>query len=551
MRPTFRSIAVAVLLASAAMPGHGQDTGIPDTVLQSPPAALAQPGSQPVVSVQLPKGTPAELTAPGAPPPIAKFTDALTQAYWAHPALLADRANLRGANYRLAHARAAFGPQITAEASYGFRRDNIEAQAGNWFAREGWSSAAAAILSQPLFTFGRNAATEQEAQATIAYRRSALRAREIEVLFNSIRAYAAVLRDRAAVEIVTDDLALLEREYADNRFRFDKREVTSTDVQQVETRLEQARAQVLAARANLATSEAYFVSAIGAPPAADLAPPNPLSIPVRSLEDAQTQADTNSPLLDAAYARERISRARRNGARAARLPRVDLRGRADYGAVSPYNDSLRKTGLSGEVVVSMPLLESGAGRAEIGEADAANDADWRLIDSALRESRAEVAGAWNEWVAQSASIERLRLATSAARAALDGALLQERAGMRTTLDVLQLARELLVVRSTYNAATANAYVAQARLLAAIGALEYTWLIPEAPGFDAGADYRKATGSVGVPLIGPVLRAIDRVPAGSTRDRPIRDGAALVAAPPAAIAPPPADAPAGNAKTDPQ
>jgi outer membrane protein len=45
--------------------------------------------------------------------------------------------------------------------------------------------------------------------------------------------------------------------------------------------------------------------------------------------------------------------------------------------------------------------------------------------------------------------------------------------------VLKLTCDLLVVRSNYNAATAAAFVPRARVLAAMGAIEQGYLLPEA------------------------------------------------------------------------
>lgn len=531
-----RLVLGASLLATCAQPLFAADDapGVPAGVLQRPSAAQAarvsldEPGGAPLYAARLPKGTPDDLKAAELPAPVDDFAAALQRAYWTHPGLLAERASLRGTDYRLPQARAQAGPRLSYEASYGYVRDNVEQPAGAWASRSGWSSTAAAVLTQPLFTFGRNAAAERNALAQIAFQRASLRSTEASTLFGAIRAYVGLLRDRAGLGIVKDDLALLEREYADNAARFDKREVTSSDVQQVETRLEQARAQVFSAQSTLANSEAQFLSAVGAPAAARLAPPNPLTMPVASLEEAYAYAETRSPVLAAAYARERISRAAADSARSGMLPRVDLRGRAEYGAVSPYTDSLRQTELRGEVVVSGPIFQSGLLHAQAKEAEAANDADWRLIDQAMRENRAEIADAWNQWLAQSASVEQLQLSAAAARKAFDGALLQEKAGFRTTLDVLNLARELLVARSSYNAATTNAYLAQARLLALIGALEQGYLFPDTESYDPDDHLDRVKRDGEIPVIVPALRAVDSIFTGGSRDRALRDPAAPLA-----------------------
>lgn len=537
-----RRLLLAATLASVAGSALAQEAGVPASVVQLPSAAKAprarldEPSGPPKFAPNLPDGTPAAAEQRGAALPVTRFVDALSTAYWSQPRLLAERARLRATDYRLPQARAASGPAIRYEASRGYQRDNVEQATGGWSARSGWTSTASAILTQPLFTFGRNAAGEREALSQIAFQRASLRQTENETFLNAIAVYAGLLRDRSAVRIVREDLQLLQREYADNQARFTKREVTVTDVQQIETRLEQARAQLLGAQRNAASSEAAFLAAIGAPPG-ELAPPNPLRIPVDTLEEAYAFADTRSPVLGAAYARERISRAQRDAARAATLPRVDLRGRADYGSVSPYTDRERQTSLRGDVVVSGSLFESGLLRARVNEAEAANDADWRLIDAALRENRAEVADAWNEWVSQSASLQPLQAASEAARLALEGALLQERAGLRSTLDVLQLARELLLARSNYNAATAGAYVAQARLLAAMGALEHSNLMPDAPPYDPQEHFDRTKDDGMIPLIVPLLRRIDGLGGGGGRNRTVRDPAGPMAVPPAPIPPP--------------
>lgn len=508
--------------------------GVPAGVLQRPSAAQAarvsldEPGGAPRYAPRLPRGTPTDLADADASGPVADFAAALQRTYWTQPNLLAERARLRGTDYRLPQARAQAGPRLTYEAAYGYQRDNFEQATGGWTSRSGWSSTATAILTQPLFTFGRNASAEKNALAQIAFQRATLRSTEASTLFGAIRAYVGLLRDRAGLGIFRDDLALLEREYADNKARFDKREVTSSDVQQVETRLEQARAQVFTAQSALATSEAQFLSAIGGPAASTLAPPNPLSLPVNSLEEAYAYAETHSPVLAAAYSRERISRAAADSARAGMLPRVDLRGKAEVGAITPYSDSLRQTDLRGEVVVSGPLFQSGLLHAQAKEAEAANDADWRLIDQAMRDNRAEIADAWNQWLGQSAAVAQLELSTAAARKAFDGALLQEKAGFRTTLDVLNLARELLVARSGYNSATTNAYLAQARLLALLGALEQASLFPDAAAYDPDEHYDRVKRNGEIPVIIPALRAVDSILTGGGRDRALRDPAAALA-----------------------
>lgn len=465
--------------------------------------------------------------------PVTTLEAALERAYWTNPSLLAERARLEGFDFRLPQARARSGPQLNFEASYGFRRDNIEQITGGYLPRSGWAPSASAILTQPLFTFGRNASAERSASAQIDYQRAALRATEQQVLLQAVSAYVAVRRDREAVRIAQENLDLLERELADNTARFKARDTTRTDVQQVGTRVELGRAQLLQAKRSAALAEADFLKVVGSLPG-ELAPPSPITLPARSLEDAYTLAQQVNPVLVAAYARERVSRAQIGAARAERKPRVDLRGRAGLDTSLFGLERLRQTSLRGEVVVSGPIFQSGALDARIGEAEAANDADWRLIDQALRETRAEVSDAWSEWLTAEASLDNLSRAVTLAEQAHSGAVQQERVGMRTTLDVLDLARDLLSARVSFNQALASAQIARVRVLSAIGVLDREATAPGLAHHDVERHYRRTRDDGDVPLITSAVQSIDRIVLGSEADREIRDPSGALLTPPAAL-----------------
>lgn len=465
--------------------------------------------------------------------PVTNLEAALDRAYWTNPSLLAERARLEGVDFRLPQARARSGPQLSFEASYGFRRDNIEQLTGGYLPRSGWAPSASAILTQPLFTFGRNAAAERSASAQIDYQRAVVRATEQQVLLQAVSAYVAVRRDREAVRIAQENLVLLERELTDNTARLKARDTTRTDVQQVGTRVELGRAQLLQAQRSAALAEADFLKVVGSLPG-DLAPPSPITLPARTLEDAFTLAQQVNPVLVAAYARERASRAQINSARAERKPRVDLRGRAGLDTSLFGLERLRQTSLRAEVVVSGPIFQSGALGARIGEAEAANDADWRLIDQALRETRAEVSDAWNEWVTAEGSLANLSRAVTLAEQAYRGAVQQERVGMRTTLDVLDLARDLLSARVSFNQALATAEVARVRVLSAIGVLDRATTAPGRQRHDVERHYQRTRDDGDLPAITAAVQSLDRIVLGPDSDREVRDPSGALLTAPAAV-----------------
>lgn len=517
-----RTLAVIALMVGCSPATAQDETGQADRSLD--------------IAVRLPDGTPEDIAREsqnGAP--VRSLTQALSRAYWTNPTLLAERSALKSVDFRVPQARAAYGPKLNFELNYGINRNGTRTPTTAWADNTTRSATATAILTQPLFTFGRNAAGERLSLAQLSFQRQVLRSAEQQTLLNTIVAYVSLLRDRAGVAITRDNLNTLEREFSDNRARLARREATLTDVQQVETRVELGRSQVFAAQRDAAASEANFLQVIGAPAGILTSPPE-LTLPVKTLEDAYAYSEGNSPVILAAQERERSSRANVQAVKADLMPRVDLRGQATYSNGSNIPSLLGnipsqdQRDVRGEVVVSGPIFESGLRQARVGEAREANESDWRLIDQALRENRSTLAAAWSDWKAQSASIERLGFAVAAAKSAYEGALIQERAGLRTTLDVLDLARELLLIRSNYNASIAGAYVAQARVLAAIGALEQRWLLPDAARYDVDEHYDKVRRKGDVPLLTPILRAIDGAQLEHNRQRPIRDPAAVLTTP---------------------
>ncbi|MET0180436.1 MAG: TolC family protein, partial [Novosphingobium sp.] len=210
------------------------------------PAPVAGPfdarAGPPAVRPNLPVGTPDEQRHADPSAPITDLRAAIERAYWTNPELIAERARLRGADFRLPQARGEYGLQLQYSASYDYRRESFEQAVGQIATRTGWTGTAGAVLAQPLFTFGRLRAGEDAARGEIAFARASLENVEQQTLFDTIAAYAAVLRDRAGVGIAGDNVALLEREFGDTRERFGARESTVTDLQQVRSRLELARA---------------------------------------------------------------------------------------------------------------------------------------------------------------------------------------------------------------------------------------------------------------------------------------------------------------------
>ncbi|MDE2405585.1 MAG: TolC family protein [Sphingomonadales bacterium] len=504
---------------AAAAPAASPDPAppaIPDTPPQSTAAAVT-----PAVFA----GAPGQ-ALPQAAPPVRTLAEAIALAYRANPRLAAQRATLRGTDLKVPAARSAYGPQLDVTASYGFTEDWTDQQDGTRSASSGWTSSVSAALTQPLATFGRNRAGEATARAQVDYARNQLRLVEAQVLLAVVSDYVGVIRDANAVTIARQNVAILERQWQDDSARYRVREITRTDLDQVANRLATARGALILAQGQLAATQAQFLRSVGAPPG-ELAPPDVLVPPADSLAAALAIADAENPLVRAAQSREKVSRGELESAKAEWLPRVDLRGTAAVGPLSATDNQYRVRRLQAQVVATVPLLDSGKRRALAGEAREANQADWLLIDQALRDERASVAGAWDQMSAARASLDQFGRAVAAARQAYEGGRTEERAGARTTLEVLDLARDLLTVRNSYNAALANEYLARANLMAVMGRLEATKLPVDVAPHDPRQHYWRKAWTADWLLLTPVLRTLDGIVIGRVHgDRPMRDAGLL-------------------------
>jgi len=471
-----------------------REAGIPPT---PPPSTIA-----PVSDIQ-----PAGRLDVAPATAVRTLAEAVALAARTSPRLEAQRAAARASDERVPIARGAYGPTVQVQGSYSLTHDWNDSQGPFSPAvdQSGWTRSAAAILTQPLLTFGRNRASEAIARAQSRYAGEQLRIVENEVLLNAVAAYVAVIRDANAVAIARQNAAILARELEDDTSRYAVREITMTDLLQVRNRHAAAEGALLQAQGQLAASQAQFLRDVGAPPG-ELAPPDLLEVPVGEIDAAYDLADRASPVVAAARLREGVSRGQLEAARAEWLPRVDFRGTAAVGTLTPYNDFLRSRRLQAEVVATVPLVDLRR-PAQVAEAHENNKADWLLIDQARRENRAQVASAWNQLAATRASLAWYLRAVEAARTAYEDGRIEARAGQRTTIEVLDLARDLLFVQTSYNGALASEYVARASLLAAMGRLDAASL-GLGGGEMAGRHAARVRHDGDLPFLTPLLHQLD-------------------------------------------
>ncbi len=482
--------------------------------------------------------------ASAAPASAETLADAIALAYDTNPNLQAQRATQRALDETYVQARTGFRPQLSfsGQAIYDeFRTPAIARRQGIDTNGDGipdvflpakgsgiQRSNAGQIglnFSQPIWTGGRTAAAVSASEADILSGRETLRRVESQVMLGVIQAFVDVRRDQEGVRIRQENVTVLQKQLEESRARQEVGEITRTDVAQSESRLAAARALLSSAVAQLATSRASYAAIVGQNPG-ELQPEPSLAYMLPGTpDDAFSVAEKFNPVLRAQVFAEQASRARVAQARAERMPSVSLRATYGFGGkVDPLDTGFYSREVTGAAVVSVPLFTGGLTSSRIRQQVERNNTDRITIETQRRTVLQQITQAWNQWVASRANIDSTSEAVRAAQVAADGTTLEQRVGLRTTLDTLNAEQELRNDELAAVAARHDEYLAAATVLSAMGRLEARDLIPAVTQYDAKRNFRKLRFSLGyVPWEEPIAivdRALALPPIPGAVDTPI-------------------------------
>lgn len=441
--------------------------------------------------------------------------DAVALAYQTNPTVQAQRASQRALDESYVQARTGFRPSASVTATVG-------RQVSGGVSGDNNSSSITLNVDQPLYTGGRVASQVTAAESDVMAGRENLRRVEIGLLQQVIQAYVDVRRDQQRLAISQENVAVLQRQLAESKARFDVGELTRTDVAQTEARLAAAQASLASSQAQLAISRAGYASIVGQNPG-DLAPEPPLSklIPP-TVDQAFDVAERDSPLMRQQDYTEQGSAARVAEAKAQTRPEVSLRGSfggsgGSFGSGSPFADYSHN--IQGTAVVTMPIFTGGFTQSQIRQAAERNNADRIGIEGVRRQVLLQVSQAWNQLLGSRANLLSNEEQVRAAGVAYEGIKQEAQVGLRTTLDVLNQEQELRNAELALVNARHDEYVAGAGVLAAMGVLDVRTVAPDATAYDPKANFDKVRHGFGWTPWEPAVEALDRVGAPAVVQRP--------------------------------
>ncbi|HET7710287.1 MAG TPA: TolC family outer membrane protein [Sphingomicrobium sp.] len=428
--------------------------------------------------------------------------EALVSTYATNPTITAQRQALRATDATVAIARAAGRPAVSADV--GVNRDLSRSGVLQSPGSKGPILSGGVDLSLPLFSGGGVRNSINAAKTRVEAGRATLRAVEGDVFTEAVAAYMDVIRDRAIVELNSNNVRVLETNLEATRDRFEIGDLTRTDVAQSEARLQLGRSTLATAQGRLAGSEENYRRVIGRRPDV-LAPPPPLPPLPATADEAVRIALANNPDLIAINRQAAAAGYDVRVARAGRLPTVSGVASGTYvntlsgsPGINPSTGQQTRSGTETTVGLlgRVPLYQGGLPSARIRQAQAI---EGQVMEQVIGTERAVIANARSAFAAYAATQRAIAsndVAVKANELALEGARAEQSVGTRTVLDVLNAELELLNSQVALVTARRDAYVAGFQLLNTMGQAEADDLgLEGGPLYDPLGNYRRVAGNL--------------------------------------------------------
>jgi outer membrane protein len=413
---------------------------------------------------------------------------AMEKAYVTNPTLNAARAGQRARDELVPQALSGWRPTITVQGQV--ESESVVANQpalGDRLRQDRTESGSMAIvLNQPVFQGYRTVERTKAAEAEVDAGRQSLLETEQQVLFNVVQAYMNVYAGRQLVVLRRQDVAALEAQVTASNERFQVGEITRTDVAQAESRLAQSRNALVEVQTQLARSIATYIQLVGNEPG-KLTYPKIAKLP-KSLSSALAIAEEINPRLLAQAFVEVAANSYIGVARSALLPSAGIQAQ---GLTADTDFGQERTGIrsaSIAALLSIPIYEGGLAYSQVREAkQRASQSRIQLIEVA-RDVRSAVAQSWNVYTGLGEIIRNTKTQVRAAQLALTGVQQEYQAGTRTTLDVLDAQRELVLSQVLQVDAEKLRVVAGYQLLASIGRLTARDIGLSVPLYDPEENY---------------------------------------------------------------
>jgi adhesin transport system outer membrane protein len=404
------------------------------------------------------------------------ITDAINQAVQTNPGVGEAAANRRGIEAELRQNQATLLPQVRVEAKYGWDRFNIQDDAapppfgqppiGNqtWLTGQQGTVVVRQLLFDGLATL--NQIWRQAARVDgAAYR---VRERTELIALDAAEAYIDVVRYTHIIAIARENVAAHETIFSNVQARFQGGRAGEGDTQQVQERVEAAKASLAQYQQALEEARGAFRKTIGIEPYNLRIPSRLASLP-RSKDESLAITLDHNPTIQAAQADRDAAKHDFDSTAGAFMPTVSLEGRAMRG--NNVNEIFgRQSDVSGYVTASWDIFRGGQDSWK--RAEAAEQYQQQTMAHA-RLQRVAYESIDKAWAARTLTVDRVGALTRqiAADRKVIGAYQKEyELGQRSLIDLLNAQNQLFNGLVSLESARSVAVFADYQLLAAMGQL---------------------------------------------------------------------------------
>jgi adhesin transport system outer membrane protein len=394
--------------------------------------------------------------------------EAVEQAVRTNPEVLASVNRRFAADAGVKQALGGYFPRIDLNAGTGRERlDNADSRLRRLSDTTFAQRDAAVTLSQMLFDgFAvKNEVARQMARVDSSAYGVAATAEDLAL--RTVATYLEVLRRQETVAEAVDNLDAHQRIYKQIRMLSESGVGRRADLDQAESRLALAKANLRQEQSSLRDAEVSYVRLVGAPPRALLIPDSPdKSLPM-SESLALDAALNDHPTVKSAEADVAVVSALNSGAKAALSPRLDLEL-----AARRANDIAR--GSTNDLSIMLRLRynfsRGGADLARISETGFQVQEANEVLNRTRRQVQEDVAQAYNANVTARDRLGLLRQYVDASAATRESYAKQFSIGQRTLLDLLNAENEYFNARLAYTTGQYAQLASAFRIFAGMGQL---------------------------------------------------------------------------------
>ncbi len=406
-------------------------------------------------------------------------------------ALKASQENRSALGHEIDRAKAGWGPRLDLEARGGFGYlDNSTTRS---YKADGAAphSSASLIITQPLWDGFRTLGRVNEAEASFRAMDHRVMDNANSLALDAVIAHIDVMRRSEVFELAKENVAAHETILQKTRERAGHGVDTLADVSQAQSRLARAKSSLSEAEAFLRIGQDTYTRLTGhALGSVELAPVAMPETMYESVEQTLELARAGNPLISAFKEDILAARARKQQAKAAFSPTVDIEAGPSYSDRDGRHD-LFSSEFSVSAVTRWNLFNSMADVNEGKAADARIRQSRQSLYDYLDDLKLSVEESWTQLQTAQEQLAFYNEAVEFNLATRDAYQEQFIVGQRSLLDLLDAENELFSSSSLAATANANALIAAYRMKALTGEL--------LPSFDISTGIIKVTPADHEPL----------------------------------------------------